>query len=83
VSGYPIPISLQSNTPSLTAPEPENTNVDTTPVNYDPNRDTIIKGDVFNRNSYGTPTNSGTITPSTGTVNTGGDFELPPEQSIN
>ena len=82
VSGYPIPISLQSNTPSLTAPEPENT-ADSSQSSYDPNRDTIIKGDVFNRNAYGTPTNSGTITPSSGTVNTGGDFELPPEQSVD
>ena len=40
------------------------------------NRDTIIKGDVFNRNNYGVPTNSGT-------VNRGGEFELPPEQQIN
>ena len=79
VSGYPIPLTLQTNTPSLTVQE-NNTQTDdyTTSSNYDPNRDTIIKGDVFNRNTYGTPTNSGTVTP-----NTGGDFELPPEQSIN
>lgn len=84
VSGYPIPLSLQSNTPSLTAPEPANT--ETSQSSYDPNRDTIIKGDVFNRNAYGMPTNSGTIptsTTSTGTTSTGGDFELPPEQSVN
>ena len=79
VSGYPIPLTLQTNTPSLTVQE-NNTQTDdyTTSSNYDPNRDTIIKGDVFNRNTYGTPTNSGTVTP-----NTDGDFELPPEQSIN
>ena len=76
VSAYPIPISLQSNVPSLNTEEPDQN----AQSNYDPNRDTIIKGDVFNRNSYGTPTNSGTIPQST---NTGGDFELPPEQSIN
>lgn len=76
VSAYPIPISLQTNAPSLSVEEPEQNSQS----NYDPNRDTIIKGDVFNRNSYGTPTNSGTIPQST---NTGGDFELPPEQSIN
>lgn len=76
VSAYPIPISLQTNVPSLSVEEPEQN----AQSNYDPNRDTIIKGDVFNRNSYGTPTNSGTIPQST---NTGGDFELPPEQSIN
>ena len=82
VSAYPIPISLQSNVPSLTVQEPEQASQS----NYDPNRDTIIQGDVFHRNAYGTPTNSGTVTPSTPAntgVNTGGDFELPPEQSIN
>ena len=72
VSAYPIPISLQTA---------ENNIVTTTPVreesssggSYNPERDTIIKGDVFNRNTYGTPANS----------NSGGDFELPPEQSVN
>ncbi len=71
VSSYPIPISLQTA---------ENNIVTTTPVReesssggYNPDRDTIIKGDVFNRNTYGTPANS----------NSGGDFELPPEQSVN
>ena len=80
VSAYPIPISLQSNVPSITTTETE----EPTPqgTGYDPNRDTIIKGDVFNRNSYGTPTNSGTV-PNAGAGNTGGDFVLPPEQSIN
>ena len=76
VSGYPIPISLQSNIPSLTAPEPEQTAQESS--GYDPNRDTIIKGDVFNRNAYGNPTNSGTVQ-----RNTDGDFVLPPEQSVN
>lgn len=77
VSGYPIPISLQSNVPSLTAPEPpQDTQQEGT--GYNPNRDTIIQGDVFNRNAYGNPTNSGTV-PS----KTDGDFVLPPEQSVN
>lgn len=76
VSAYPIPQTLQSNAPSLTAPETSSSSTQGTDYNYDPNRDTIIKGDVFNRNTYGTPTNSGT-------VSTGGDFELPPEQNIN
>ena len=75
VAGYPIPASLQTNAPSLSAPEPEGSEGQDS-YNYDPNKDTIIKGDVFNRGTYGAPTNSGT-------VNTGGDFELPPEQSIN
>ncbi|MBQ6773260.1 MAG: hypothetical protein IJP48_04265 [Synergistaceae bacterium] len=73
VAAYPIPEALQVSDHSISAPEPQSSN---TPVNYDPNRDTIIKGDVFNRNSYGMPTNSGTI-------NRGGEFELPPEQQIN
>ena len=80
VSAYPIPISLQSNTPSLTVENPDDTTVQGS--TYDPNRDTIIKGDVFNRNAYGTPTNSGTVPPAN-TGNAGGDFVLPPEQSIN
>ena len=77
VSGYPIPISLQSNVPSLTAPEPPQ-DTQQQGTGYDPNRDTIIQGDVFNRNAYGNPTNSGTV-PS----KTDGDFVLPPEQSVN
>ncbi len=82
VSAYPIPISLQTNAPSITAPEPKQE--EQAASNYDPNKDTIIKGDVFNRNSYGVPTNSGTVTPSNNAAgSTGGDFELPPEQSIN
>ena len=70
VSAYPIPISLQSA---------ENNIVTEIPVkqessgSYNPDRDNIVKGDVFNRNQYGTPANS----------NSGGDFELPPEQSVN
>ena len=78
VSAYPIPISLQTNSENNitnTAQAQNNNNVDDMP-NYNPDRDTIIKRDVFNRNSYGTPTNSGTVT-------TGGDFELPPEQQVN
>ncbi|MBQ9596612.1 MAG: hypothetical protein IJR35_12225 [Synergistaceae bacterium] len=72
VAAYPIPEALQVSDHSISAPEPETSSR----ANYDPNRDTIIKGDVFNRNSYGMPTNSGT-------VNRGGEFELPPEQQIN
>ena len=75
VSAYPIPISLQAASLTSTANE-DTSNQSTTQSSYNPDRDTIIKGDVFNRNTYGTPTNSGT-------VNTGGDFELPPEQSVN
>ena len=75
VSAYPIPISLQSSTSNnITSGMPQQDN--TQQSSYNPNRDTIIKRDVFNRNSYGEPTNSGT-------VNGGGDFELPPEQSVN
>lgn len=74
VSAYPIPISLQPVNTTLEAPQENKQTVDT--ENYDTGRDTIIKGDVFNRNTYGEPTNSGT-------VNQGGDFELPPEQNIN
>ena len=75
VSGYPIPISLQSNVPSLTAPEPPQQVQEGS--GYNPNRDTIIQGDVFNRNAYGSPTNSGTVPPKTD-----GEFVLPPEQSV-
>ena len=86
VSAYPIPISLQVHSNTITVPAPEEDTSNTTP-SYDPNRDTIIKADVFNRNAYGEPTNSGTITPSS-SVNSssssnGVDFELPPEQQIN
>ena len=73
VAAYPIPEALQVSDHNISAPEPQNA---AQQMNYDPNRDTIIKGDVFNRNSYGVPTN-------TGTVNRGGEFELPPEQQIN
>ena len=75
VSAYPIPASLQSSITNNINTAPPQSEI-TQPTNYDPNRDTIIKGDVFNRNSYGMPTNSGT-------VNRGGEFELPPEQQIN
>ena len=94
VSAYPIPISLQAQSNNITAPEPqENTSSSTPTSNYDPDRDTIIKADVFNRNTYGEPTNSGTVNTSnisTSSVSTnnandngGGDFVLPPEQQIN
>lgn len=68
VSSYPIPISLQTaeNNIVTTTPSKE----ESSSGSYNPDRDTIIKGDVFNRNSYGTPAS-------------GGDFELPPEQSVN
>ena len=72
VSSYPIPTSLQPVNTMLEEPEPEKDS-----FQYDPDRDTIIKGDVFNRNKYGQPTDSGIVN------NTGGDFELPPEQNIN
>lgn len=74
VSAYPIPITLQVSGQSITTTQPED--MTQQGYNYNPDRDTIIKGDVFNRNTYGMPTNSGT-------VNSGGEFELPPEQSIN
>ncbi len=73
VSAYPIPISLQSSTNNITstARTPTDNNADNQ-SNYNPERDTIIKRDVFNRNSYGAPTPTA-----------GGDFELPPEQNVN
>ena len=75
VSAYPIPISLQTAENNIETSRP----ADNSPSqgNYNPDRDTIIKRDVFNRNSYGEPTNYGTVN------NGGGNFELPPEQSIN
>ena len=72
VSAYPIPVSLQKADTSISVPE-KNTNQQQQNT-YNPDRDTIIKRDVFNRDSYGAPTNSGTV---------GGDFELPPEQQVN
>ena len=75
VSSYPIPVSLQKVDTSISVPE---TQASQQQSNYDPNRDTIIKRDVFNRNAYGEPTNSGTVN-----TNAGGDFELPPEQQVN
>ena len=90
VSAYPIPISLQVHSNNITAPEPEEptTKTSTPSPSYDPDRDTIIKADVFNRNSYGEPTNSGTVNTSSvlnasSVNNGGGDFVLPPEQQIN
>ena len=78
VSAYPIPASLQSTiTNNINTAPPQNENLSTMPQNYDPNRDTIIKGDVFNRSQYGTPTYSGAG------ANQGGDFQLPPEQPVN
>ena len=71
VSGYPIPSSIQVTEPSITSSQPQsNSNSSGSQSAYNPDRDTIIKGDVFNRNSYGANTP------------TGGDFELPPEQSV-
>jgi hypothetical protein len=69
VSAYPIPASIQITEPVITTAEPQSNNSSTS--TYDPNRDTIIRGDVFNRNAYGANTP------------TGGDFELPPEQNVN
>ena len=77
VSSYPIPLSLQKQENNLTSTMPAQ-NDNNQGSNYDPNRDTIIKRDVFNRNAYGEPTNSGFIN-----NNGGGNFELPPEQSVN
>ena len=77
-SAYPIPESLQSTvTNNINTAPPQNENNNSMQTNYDPNRDTIIKGDVFNRSQYGTPTYSGAG------ANQGGDFQLPPEQPVN
>ncbi len=81
VAAYPIPISLQVNTPTLTAPQQDDTvngQDENNDVSYEQGRDTIIKGDVFNKNAYGTPTNSGTVSRTAG-----GEFELPPDQGVN
>ena len=81
VAAYPIPISLQVNTPTLTAPQQDDTvngQDDNNDVSYEQGRDTIIKGDVFNKIAYGTPTNSGTVSRTAG-----GEFELPPDQGVN
>ena len=87
VSAYPIPISLQVHSNAIELPEPEETSTASTASTapkYDPDRDTIIKADVFNRNAYGEPTNSGTVNTSSVVNNSGGgDFVLPPEQQIN
>ena len=80
VSSYPIPVSLQKAENNLTSSMPADENNNNNQSRYDPDRDTIIKRDVFNRNSYGEPTNSGTIDNNN---NGGGNFELPPEQSVN
>ena len=69
VSAYPIPSSIQITEPVITTAQPQKDTSSTS--TYNPDRDTIIKGDVFNRNSYGA------------TTPTGGDFELPPEQNVN
>ncbi len=70
VAAYPIPISLQKPDNNIVTKQPAK---EDSSGGYNPDRDTIIKGDVFNRNSYGTPANA----------NSGGDFELPPEQNVN
>ena len=82
VSSYPIPISLQTQSNNLTSSMPAE-ETQTQGSGYNPDRDTIIKRDVFNRNSYGEPTNSGYVNTNNANNNGGGDFELPPEQSIN
>ncbi len=69
VSAYPIPSSIQVTEPVITTPQPQNDSSSTGTYN-NPERDTIIKGDVFNKNAYGANTP------------TGGDFELPPEQQV-
>ena len=68
VSAYPIPSSIQVTEPSITTAQPQQ-NASSQGA-YNPDRDTIIKGDVFNKNAYGANTP------------TGGDFELPPEQPV-
>lgn len=68
VSAYPIPSSIQVTEPSITTAQPQQNTSQTGA--YNPDRDTIIKGDVFNKNAYGANTP------------TGGDFELPPEQPV-
>ena len=68
VAAYPIPISLQKPDTSITTKETVKEN--TSSEGYNPNRDTIIKGDVFKQNDE-IPSNSGE------------DFELPPEQNID
>ena len=77
VAAYPIPISLQKPDNSITTKQA--VKEDSQSEGYNPNRDTIIKGDVFNRNAYGEPTNSGTVNKQSGE----GDFELPPEQNVD
>lgn len=77
VAAYPIPVSLQ--TPDNNIVTTKQVKEESSSEGYNPNRDTIIKGDVFNRNAYGEPTNSGLVNHSSG----GGDFELPPEQNVN
>ena len=69
VSGYPIPLSLQTSNSITGSTQAASGRADTS-SSYNPDRDTIIKRDVFNRNDYGAPST------------TGGDFELPPEQQV-
>ena len=71
VSAYPIPISLQTSTNNITTTTTQTRTNASDTSSYNPDRDTIIKGDVFNRNTYGMPADT-----------TGGDFELPPEQQV-
>lgn len=77
VSSYPIPASLQTQDNNITSNLQSKAGKSDSGTSYNPDRDTIIKGDVFNRNAYGEPTNSGTVNRG------GGDFELPPEQQVN
>ena len=78
VAAYPIPVSLQKPDNNIEAASPARNDTSSSGGGYDPNRDTIIKGDVFNRNAYGEPTNSGLVDRSSG-----GDFELGPEQKVD
>lgn len=86
VTSYQIPYSLL---PADIRSEVSQNNYDNTnsQQRYDPDRDTIIKRDVFNRNSTGQAYSpySGTPFPSNQTnQSTGGDgnVELPPEQQV-
>ena len=70
VSAYPIPASIQINEPVITTAQPQS-NSGSSESTYNPNRDTIIKREVFNKNEYGANTP------------TGEDFELPPEENVD
>lgn len=82
VSAYPIPETLQVSTNNITSSQPDtnnNTSEYSQLLQSNSDRDIIIKRNVFQSN-YDTPASS---TAANNNTNTGGDFELPPEQSIN